>query len=646
MGVLISMLEAFPGYDAAAALEQVMIIDKAPPGSIKGIGTGRVLIAAETTKGPCNTPRKPSNVGELESIFGGFDLTITTLPGTTFTDKNNFEGNLYWAIMNRRFAELAVVRPDVSIRDTGSQGAKVAFTLTRTPASTTATAAGSSVTSLPVADITGFKKVVVNGERKDVSADNPMTVLIAGTEATVTAVTEGVGTAGTLTLSAAASWSEDAAVVRKLAAYTLPGGTVIEGENDDDDTVQVATMDDVTFAAGVNTASVYARPITANVSGKAFSVTTYNGLTDVLVSTANSITYPKTTLASTGDKSAAYPDGQTLGASGVSHSAFTASDWATTVNNAYAAAIGYSSSPGGMFSAGAVAKGRTIIASARHWAGDTGDLGECAAIHTALKSHVADSALTGVGAVALLRPPLHCDKETALSASAQGVSTGGRSDRAIYCFPGVKATLTSISTDPIDTGWDTWMASVLSQINPEESPAQYHGLLDGRGISEVMQIKSTSTDDLRDLAVSDYKDFKAAGVCAPDFHETHGWTCYSGVTTDLTSGREQIYRRRMADYVAFSYAAAMERYKSTLPKPARETEIRTISENFFDGLKSENTPEFSRIEDYSIDIESGNTAETEAKHVKVIKIKCKLYASSDTFVIIGEIGENVVVQAS
>lgn len=78
-----------------------------------------------------------------------------------------------------------------------------------------AASAGSSSTSLTVADATGFDTVVVNGQLVPVSASNPGTLSIAG-GAGITYTAVNLGT-NVITLSAAQTWAQYDSVVRSDA---------------------------------------------------------------------------------------------------------------------------------------------------------------------------------------------------------------------------------------------------------------------------------------------------------------------------------------------------------------------------------------------------------------------------------------------
>jgi len=649
--MLVELRRAFPGWDEIASLERITIIDQVPAATIKGVGTGRVVVVAETTKGPVNKTIKVGDVSEIVSLFGDIDKTITTdLEATPDTlgaaPTKGWEGNLWWAVMNKRFAELCITRADTAIRENTNKE-KVSFALARTAVSTTATEAsvGDEDVTLKVTDRTGFEKVMFNGSLVDVSAEHPIEITIAGTAAYVVGVEATTDLTGTLTLSAPATWLISAAVVRVLDAYTLPGGALVTGKNDDGTAIVAAMTDDVSFAKGVLTATIYLRPVSDLICNKAIGGATYHGFTDVETETIDGRICPKTTLVLSGDSAMPYPPGMTMGPDSVTTaSLFTCDTWANIVNDAYTAAIGNLDNLGGSFASAGDAASRNVLVSARHWAGGT-SLNECNFIRTAMKKHADDSEATGVFVVCPIRPPIGCDKETALKAASTDPSVVTyRSDRILYAYPHFMMKLSPFSSEEIAVGADVWLASVLSQLAAEESPAQYHHLMDGRGITGLGQLKSLSTSTAaRDLTFQDYKDFKNSGVIAPMFSADHGYTFYSAITSTLESGREYIARRRFADFVNGTVARYIEQHKSATPKTKRIDAIRTSLTTFFSELKSENNPDAQRIDNFMLDITSKNTATTRAKKIFVVAWKVKMLPEMGSFALFSEIGDTVEI---
>jgi len=569
MGLPIIIYDEHPGWEAISKLNQIAIIDVQPLQSIKGEGTGTVVVVGEFLKGDFNTPTKIINSSELETYFGGFDRTISTKPELDPDNpgelpSKHFEGNGYLAIARRKFASLVLVRANVSL---ASSTERIEFTLTRS------------------------------------GTDDP---------------------------------------------YTLPAGSIITGANNEEtpEDVTLATMNPVTFAAGSATAKVYCRPLTDTVCGKGFDE---DGISDVVNETVNGKTCPATTTRIDGDITAPFPTGMTMGAAAVSHDAFTAQSWAQIVNTAYATAIGNSTTPGGAFANEGEAAERDVVLSARHWAG--GVMDDCSSIRSALSSHATDSAKNGIGVHCLIRPPFEAslavvkgdtDSGQSVTGDDPGISAYATNKRVIYCYPHLNVIIPEVDSQiTIPLGFDSYVASMISQQAPEEPISQYHQHLEDIGIVSVGQIRTTSAGEYRHLTLDDYRYFQSGndsltcGICAPDHSKQHGWTCMAQVAADGSS----ISRQRMADYVELSIGKAIEAYKSTLNREDRDAGIVSQVDSFLSGLVEK--PE--RIAAYSLDISSGNSETTENLKIKVIRMQVKLLNEAASFALVTELGETVTI---
>jgi len=634
------LYRGFPGYDVLREIEQVAFIEELPSGTPSGDSSQGVIVVGETLKGEFNKLLEAVTPGDLYNLVGGFDKTITCVPeyvdALTEPTHGYAEGNLMLAISRLKFSKLVVVRADVSIEDSATND-KVLFTFTRALPSTTASAGGSASTSLPLTNGTNFDKEYFNGDLVAISADNPIYVKVGTQRVKAIAYTAGSGSAGTLTLDTAITWSNGATVTR-LAAYTIPAGTLVEGENDDGDTVKAATMDDYTFTESGLTVTGYCRPLTENICGKGFGQGSYTGaLSDILTATVSSRTCPQTTVKPTGDKSYPYPVGMTMGALAVSHDDFTCESWVNICNTAYANAIGTKANPGGAYSIDAVSKKCTIIVACRHSCGNESDLDECSAIRTALRTHCYDMESDGLFRETCVRPPLYTDRTTALSAVDPGVGYS-RHDRRDFCFPGMMRIIPELGITPIAVGSDMLLASVKSQLLPEVQVSTYHGLGEGRGYTEVQQIKTSPSTALRNLGPDDYKAFKAAGICAPVFDEDQGLTFHSGVTTSLTEGEQYQNVRSFKDYVYRTVARIQKPYKGQNPTPKRVANLKAQLDSFLSGLITS-----ERAESYSLDVTTGNDQQTGNMRLYIIKFQIKMFAPMDTFVNYVQIGETVEI---
>jgi hypothetical protein len=219
------------------------------------------------------------------------------------------------------------------------------------------------------------------------------------------------------------------------------------------------------------------------------------------------------------------------------------------------------------------------------------------------------------------------------------------SDRVFYTWPGWQVTIPEILTRGAagglgfrDDGIVTVRAAgTLAKINallpPEENPGQATQLL----------TQFFAVEDLGyGLAASDYKDLKASGICSPRVDRTAGSVFQSGVTTDLTSGRQTQARRKMSDFIQDSLARASVPYSKKLMTEARADSLVGVVDGFLSGLLSRGDPQRQRIKDYSIDL-SANTDATLDEGIYIIDTIVKTLSSFDAIVIRTEIGPGAVV---
>lgn len=263
-----------------------------------------------------------------------------------------------------------------------------------------------------------------------------------------------------------------------------------------------------------------------------------------------------------------------------------------------------------------------------------------------LKDHVLQASSKGKGRIAVVAPPLGTSKATAKGDTAPGVGAYGRSDRVIYCYPGVRsfypeipAAYISRSSDGIlDWPSDSEMVSILSQLPPERNPGEATEYM-----RHVLGLESAVTG----LVKQDYVDFRAKGIAAPRIDPAMGPLFQSGVTSvDPATYPQlrQIYRRRMADFIQDSIAARLAAFNKMLNTESRRRAIRGEIEAFMQELLSPNNPEAQRIAQYRVDVESGNTASQMAKGIFVILIEVRLLPTLDFIVLQANIGETVEIK--
>jgi hypothetical protein len=291
-----------------------------------------------------------------------------------------------------------------------------------------------------------------------------------------------------------------------------------------------------------------------------------------------------------------------------------------------------------------IAKQTNIIFSAR----------QSNTIRSALRTNAIQASANGCyGRVACVRPPLNTDRYTAVSLVAPGA--GATSDqRTIFCYIGsnvfvpvigtrgiagnpVGTSYTAFTVDGnVDVGSDSLMASILSQLPPEENPGQ-----DTAFASVVNGIEKGA--NVQGFQMSDYINFKAAGIAA--LRVDDGQVSFqSGVTSvnpQLYPQLAPIARRRMADYIQDSLAIAGKPFSKKINTFVRRKAYASEVRAFLDGLLSEKNPQFQRIAGYTLDSKTANTQATLAAGMFRLRIRVQTLSSLDSIVLETTIGNNV-----
>src|SRR5271157_5284571 len=70
-----------PGNSVLTQIEGVDILDRAPPQSINGVGSGAVNIVGEFENGPLNVTTEVTSATQLGSVFGGFGYVYNGVVG-------------------------------------------------------------------------------------------------------------------------------------------------------------------------------------------------------------------------------------------------------------------------------------------------------------------------------------------------------------------------------------------------------------------------------------------------------------------------------------------------------------------------------------------------------------------------------------
>lgn len=260
------------------------------------------------------------------------------------------------------------------------------------------------------------------------------------------------------------------------------------------------------------------------------------------------------------------------------------------------------------------------------------------------------SAIGCFGRMTVLRTPLGITKNAALSKVAEPGIGAYRDQRVIYCWPQANTFVPIIgrvglaggdgftADGNIDVGADGFMASILSQLPPEENPGQLTQFAIGVNSLET-------SPNAQNLTIDDYKLFRANGVAALRVDE--GTAIFqSGITSvdpALFPQLRNIARRRMADFIQDSLARRLRAFGKKLNTAARRRAIVSEIRQFMDGLAGVENPALQRIDGYSIDDVTGNTPTTLARGIFRIILKVRTLSSLDAIVLETTIGEGVTI---
>lgn len=273
-------------------------------------------------------------------------------------------------------------------------------------------------------------------------------------------------------------------------------------------------------------------------------------------------------------------------------------------------------------------------------------------VRTQLRANADDASNNGCfGRMACIRPPLGTLRSAARSASAQPGVGAYRDQRTVYCFPGVNTFVPQIAalgsaggagftdTGNIDVGWDSWVASLMSNLPPEENIGQATTFLNLINSLEV------GNADIQTLTIDDYIAFRAAGICAPriDGGVAFAQSAVNSVDPSLQPNLKNIARRRMADFIQDSLSLLLMSFDKKLATKQRRALVLSAIGSFMDGLVSASNPSLQRIDSYSLDGITGNTKAAIALGVYRVILRVKTLSSLDSIVLDTEIGETVEI---
>lgn len=280
-------------------------------------------------------------------------------------------------------------------------------------------------------------------------------------------------------------------------------------------------------------------------------------------------------------------------------------------------------------------------------------------IQSYLRLHCLDCSARGLTRDYVLAPTLTTvAKATVLGSAAPGVGGSGgavRHERGFYSWPGSRTFIPELvgisiacpdgtTTDDgiVDVTTDTWLAALLSKLQPELNPGQA-----AEPVPTVLAPIIGYQRGCPTLDMNDYILFKQAGICALRMDRVVGPIFQSGITTSLTTGETNINRRRMADFIQDSLAARYNQMAKMLGRQSIKDALLSESDAFLADLLSENNPDAQRIDSYLLDDKSGNTPALGAQGVWIIRHKVFMLQTLDVIVAQSEIGPGgITVTAS
>jgi hypothetical protein len=652
----------FPATEVVTQIEGVIIIDLPQPAAIQGVGTGTVCMIGEFADAsyalkvestgqvvPNPNPVEVFSSQDLLDKGGGFDETLGNFGGEM--------GNGFVELRNKRFSRLVLAPVDnITVQATRIQGSIRLFR--DLPTNKSATDATPIVPVSP-ASIPAGTEFLSSANRIRTASPVQFADLIHnynGVDGDVTAVAAAVTQIFT---SASGDFVNRGIAAGDILVMGVIGGAGALGANartyrvvsrTNATTLVVEKMDGTSFAwttgsaqpwrlykTGVNADSKTGAFSTAgayNVLGRPLTATVAAGsvITPLVAVSAGTATTwdPKSGLGGAVHPTIALTYDATIHAPNVSAS--------SNMDTRYLAAID------ALLNDAYPTRDINIVVSAR----------KTNSIRAAIRQHVALASERGLTRRGIISPAVNqLTLTTVVGDSAPGVGAL-RTDRLDYAWPGAQTNIPEASgftiptsdglttTDGIlDVTGDTWLASVESNLAPERNPGQA-----AEPVPTVMAPVVGFARGTPRLAMPEYVALRSAGVVGLRFDRVSGPIFQSGVTTSLESGRKNIFRRRMADFIQDSLADALNPFSKLPASESRNDSVITEIIAFLDELKSPDAPEASRITDYSVDTISGNTPARRALGIFVIIVRVKLTPTDDFIVLQTDIGESVEVSVA
>ncbi len=204
-----------------------------------------------------------------------------------------------------------------------------------------------------------------------------------------------------------------------------------------------------------------------------------------------------------------------------------------------------------------------------------------------------------------------------------------RSDRVVYAYNSINTFDTDLGAQ-VTVPPHSWIASVMSQTDVDVNPGE-EGSKDFTG--GISGLQSTA------LSREDYISLREAGIATWERDSDGGHLLVSAVTTSLESGRTEITRRRMADFLQISAARRLRFYVKKKNTVANRAMMLGELEAFSAQLQAEERV----VEEYAVVSQGVNTAASRAQGVECILWRVKIIGHMLHIVLKTEIGTTVVI---
>jgi hypothetical protein len=668
----------YPGNDVISQIEGPVIVRLPPPSPINGVQQGTVGLAGEfadatyavkvsaTTGQISSNPRAVQIIvpQDVQNKLGGFDELLGNFGGEM--------GNGFVSLRNKAFAGLVCVPVDNITPATAGQSSYGVRFWRHLPTNQSATIPQPIVPVQAATVAAGRQFVDGGGHRVRVASAfsfGGQAAYLSGVDGSVTA---GGGPAAHQTfLSAGGNFIANGVKVGDIVVLGVIGGALGLGSNAGTYRVQAVTdathlelemLDGSNFnwtnspttnlpyrihvAATADTAGAVSSQHVAIATASGFSVPVRPIDASIAISTSlTPSVVPSTDTATAWDPLSGLTGmtSPTTGDGAGNHSVVY--DANIHVNNGAGTAqldARYTAAIDAMLSQKAPANGIKIVLASR----------KRATIREKIKAHVLAARAAGLTRRGICAPDLGVQATSSVIVNTEPGVGANRSEHIDYSWPYCTTTIpeavgfaltgadgSTVLDGTLDTPFDEWLASLESNLPPENNPGQT-----APPVPTLLASVTGYGRGIPDLQMNDYIALKAAGVAALFIDPgTNQPEIESGVTTSLVSSEVDIAGDRMADYIEDSIAIAMKPYsKLNQTTQLIETEFGEIVA-FLEGLKSPNNPAQQRIVDYAVDPTSAQTADLTAAGITVFVVQVTLLQSQKNFVLQTSIGAGVVI---